>query len=391
METMLEIPYGTRDFLPNEAMEKRVIEERIAKVLCRWGYSEVATPTMEYLDTLLMGTGKVRADGMFKLFDKNNRTLALRNEMTTPIARVVASRLKDETQPLKLSYISSVFRYEQTQSGRQCEFHQAGVELIGSSEAAADAEVIALAITVLKEVGLTNFKICLGQANFINGIMQQCCLSTKEQNKLKNAIERRDLVELAHIVDSAQLPEMAKTLLKKIPVLHGGEEVLQNAYDMTMNAQSREALDNLKEIYRLLKNYKVAEYVTFDLGIIRDFSYYTGMMFEAYTPGLGYPLCGGGRYDNMLSEFGTDKPATGFAVGIERIMLSLQRQDIPRPVQARYAYIAYAEGKEAEAISRALALRDMGHNVDLSTGVISEETAKDYQISRGYEQLIYVQ
>lgn len=391
METMLEIPYGTRDFLPNEAMEKRVIEERIAKVLCLWGYSEVSTPTMEYLDTLLMGTGKVRADGMFKLFDKNNRTLALRNEMTTPIARVVASRLKDETQPLKLSYISSVFRYEQTQSGRQCEFHQAGVELIGSNDAAADAEVIALAINILKEVGLTNFQICLGQANFINGIMQQCCLSPKEQSKLKKAIEKRDLVELELIVDAAQLPEMAKVLLKKLPVLHGGEEVLQKAYDMTMNAQSREALDNLKEIYRLLENYKVAEYVTFDLGIIRDFSYYTGMMFEAYTPGLGYPLCGGGRYNNMLSEFGTDKPATGFAVGIERILLSLQRQGIPRPVQARYAYIAYAEGREAEAISRALALRDIGRTVDLATGVSSEEAAREYQISHGYEQLIYVQ
>lgn len=389
--TTLEIPYGTRDFLPREAAEKRAIENKIAKVFQQWGYDEVATPTIEYLDTLLLGTGKVLEDGMFKLFDKTNRTLALRNEMTTPIARVVTSRLSEEEQPLKLSYISNVFRYEKTQSGRQCEFNQAGVELIGSSSAAADAEVIALAINVLKEAGLTDFQICLGQATFINGIMKQCGLLSKEQEKLKKAIEKHDLVEYGLILDNSQLPDMAKDMLKAIPTLHGGEEALKKAYNMAMNEESRVALDNLKEIYRLLEAYKVVEYVTFDLGVIRDFNYYTGMVFEAYTPGLGYPLCGGGRYDNMLADFGHHRPATGFAVGIERILLSLERQGIEKPQQSKDVYLAYAEGKANEAISRALALRDIGRTVDMSTGAISEDEALAYKEKRGYEQLIYVE
>ena len=140
-DLVLEIPYGTRDFLPREAAEKRAIEGKIAETFKRWGYDEVATPTIEFLDTLTMGNGSNLESKMFKLFDKENRTMALRYEMTTPIARVVASRLVDDLLPYKLSYISSVFRYEKTQTGRQCEFHQAGVELIGSSKATADAEV----------------------------------------------------------------------------------------------------------------------------------------------------------------------------------------------------------------------------------------------------------
>ena len=174
-DLVLEIPYGTRDFLPREAAEKRAIEEKIAETFKRWGYDEVATPTIEFLDTLTMGNGSNLEPKMFKLFDKENRTMALRYEMTTPIARVVASRLVDDLLPYKLSYVSSVFRYEKTQTGRQCEFHQAGVELIGSSTPA-DAEVIALAVSIMQEAGLKDFQICLGQVEFINGLMQQCCI-----------------------------------------------------------------------------------------------------------------------------------------------------------------------------------------------------------------------
>ena len=195
-DIILEIPYGTRDFLPHEAAEKRQLETTLADLFASWGYDEIVTPTIEYLDTLTMGNGHVLEPHMFKFFDKNNRTLALRHEMTTPIARVAASRLKDETLPLKLSYISSVYRYEQTQTGRQCEFYQAGVEFMGSGTAAADAEVIALAAEGLRRTGLQNFQICLGQVDFINGIMQQFQLDDAMQTKIKAAMEQRNLVGL---------------------------------------------------------------------------------------------------------------------------------------------------------------------------------------------------
>ena len=389
-DLVLEIPYGTRDFLPQEAAAKRAIEERIAAAFKSWGYDEVVTPTIEFLDTLTMGNGSNLEPQMFKLFDKENRTMALRHEMTTPIARVVASRMAEELLPYKLSYISSVFRYEKTQTGRQCEFHQAGVELIGSSKATADAEVIALAISIMKEAGLKDFQICLGQVEFINGLMQQCCILPKQQEQIKKAIEERNLVALNDIVDATELPEAAKAMVKQLPLLHGGRNVLDKAYNMAMNEQSRRALDNLAEIYDLLKAYDVADYITFDLGVIRDFSYYTGMVFEAYTPGLGYPLCGGGRYDHMLTDFGRCLPATGFAVGIERILLSLERQGLAMPAAAKDVYVAYAPGKQHEAIAQVQQLRSQGKTCALAMAACLELEAEAYRQEKGYQQLVFI-
>ena len=210
-DMVLEIPYGTRDFLPREAAGKRAIEAAIAEEFNLWGYDEIVTPTVEFLDTLTMGNGSNLEPHMFKLFDKNNRTMALRYEMTTPIARVAASRMKEDKLPLKLSYISSVFRYEQAQTGRQCEFHQAGVELLGSDKATADAEIIALAISALKKTGLNDFIICLGQVDFINGLMKQCGLSSKEMGIIRAAIENRDLVGLNAIADKAEISDAGQS------------------------------------------------------------------------------------------------------------------------------------------------------------------------------------
>ena len=371
-DLVLEIPYGTRDFLPQEAAEKRAIEARIARQFKLWGYDEVVTPTIEFLDTLTMGNGSNLEPQMFKLFDKQNRTMALRHEMTTPIARVVASRLGEEWLPHKLSYISSVFRYEKTQTGRQCEFHQAGVELIGSSKATAD------------------FQICLGQVEFINGLMQQCCIFPKQQEQIKDAIERRDLVALGEIVDATELSEAAKDMVKQLPLLHGDKNVLKKAYNMAMNEQSRRALDNLTEIYELLEAYGVAEYVTFDLGVIRDFSYYTGMVFEAYTPGLGFPLCGGGRYDHMLTDFGRALPATGFAVGIERILLALEREGLAKPKVEKDVYVAYAPGLQREAIRQVQALRAEGRTCELAMAASLEQEADAYRQEKGYKELVFI-
>ena len=388
--SVLKIPYGTRDFLPAEAAGKRVVETRLAELFAQWGYEEVVTPSIEYLDTLGLGSSQNISDHLFKLFDKSNQTLALRHEMTTPIARLVSTRLQNSPLPLKLSYISSVFRYEQTQAGRQCEFYQAGVELMGPGSPATDAEVVALAVTGLLRSGLTEFTVCLGQVEFLNGILNQYRLSSQEQEDLKAAMERRNLVELNQLVDELNLPENAKQVLKELPLLNGGEDLLKQAYDMALNEQSRRALDNLAEIYRLLKAYKVEQYVRFDLGIIRDFSYYTGMVFEVYAPGLGYPLCGGGRYDHLLADFGTACPATGFALGIERILLAIERQKLPMHSLPRDVYVGYAAGKETAAIERAAQLREQGKSVELAVSSQTEAAAKESQQAKNYAAFEYI-
>ena len=389
-EFVFEIPYGTRDLLPREAQEKRRVEAALSELFCRWGYDEIVTPAIEYLDTLTIGNGRCLEPHMFKLFDKDNRTLALRHEMTTPIARLVTSRMKEEPLPLKLAYISNVFRWEQAQAGRQCEFNQAGVELIGTNDVAADAEVIALAIEGMKAAGLQDFQVCLGQVDFISGMMRQLHLTEMQQERVTQALERHDLVALAAIADETELPRAVKESMKKVPTLHGKEEALQEAYSLALNEQGRRALDNLSEIYRLLQEYGVAEDVYFDLGVIRNLNYYTGMVFEAYAPGMGYPICGGGRYDELLAGFGNACPATGFALGIERLLLAKERQSEQQRALQKDCYIAYAHGKLSEALQAAKKLRTEGKVCETAFQAQPEQKADAYRLSKGYEELIYI-
>lgn len=379
MTGLLETPYGTRDFLPTEAAAKRTIEQKIFELFASFGYEEVVTPTMEYLETLTTSSGRVIEPHLFKMFDRNNRTLALRHEMTTPIARLAVSRLKDSSMPLKLSYNSNVFRFRTNQPGRQCEFYQAGVELLGVSNAFADAEVIALAAQALSVAGLEDFKICLGQVEFAGGLMEH--LSPEVQADIKAAIERHDIVALNALdIDDT---------FKIIPTLQGGREILNKAQALADNDRSRRALDNLTEIYRLLEIYGVSDKITFDLGLIRDFEYYTGMVFEAYSHGVGYSLAGGGRYDNMLKDFGAACPATGFALGIERILDARKFQGVAEDSRAKDFYLSYAAGHEDTAIQRAAELRGTGKIVEVSLTPQSKADAEKSCAEKNCMELLY--
>ncbi|MDR3589002.1 MAG: ATP phosphoribosyltransferase regulatory subunit [Negativicutes bacterium] len=384
-----QTPYGTRDFLPKEAKRKRIVENALAGLFARWGYDEVVTPTFEYLETLTVGTDDALAQSLFKFFDKNNCILALRPDMTTPMARVAATRLKESSPPLRLFYLTNVFRHEQAQAGRQCEFYQAGVELLGAAGPAADAEIVALAVESLLEAGLNQFQVGLGQVEFINGVMDESEFTPAERQRVKTAMVSRDLVGLGEILATSRLGAEAQDLIRQIPLLHGGDKIVSDAYRLVKNDASRAALDNLADIRRLLASYGVERYVNFDLGLIRDFDYYTGMVFEAYTPGLGFPLCGGGRYDNMVASFGTDCPATGFALGIERLLIALERQGISLPQAARDVYVGWAEGALDKAIAAASQVRREGRTVELALGPQSREAAEAERAARGYGELAF--
>lgn len=390
MAEILQTPYGTQDFLPKEAAEKRKIENRLMKLFSGAGYEEVVTPTMEFLETLTMSAGRAVEKDLFKMFDLSNRTLALHHEMTTPIARLSVSRLKNFPLPLKLSYNTSVFRFRRNQPGRQCEFYQAGVELLGISNAAADAEIIFLAAQSLKLAELKKFKISLGQVEFASGLMEENNLSAEVQQKIKSAIENHNIVELEKVVDALNLEKNQADALKKIPQLQGDVEILETARQISNNKKSHSALDNLAEIYKLLEVYGVADKIIFDLGLIRDFDYYTGMVFEAYAPSVGYSLAGGGRYDKMLKDFGLDCPATGFALGIERILSARKLQGIAEDVRAKDIYLSYDEGKIESAIKKASELRAEGKVVEISLTAQNKSDAEKSKVEKGYRELVYL-
>lgn len=389
-EPAIKIPYGTKDFLPAEARCKRVLEEKLAAQFCSWGYEEVVTPTMEYLQTLTTGTGLDLSEQMFVLFDRSNRILALRPEMTIPIARLAATRLREKPLPLRLFYLTNVFRHEEAQAGRQCEFHQAGVELMGASEPSADAEVIGLAISATLAAGLSDFRICLGQVDFINGIMADAGLSERERQEIKQCLVKRDLVGLERTTKRSGLTNEKQAAICQIPLLSGGREALSTARALATNSASRGALENLEAIFELLHAYGLQQYVVFDLGVIRDFDYYTGMVFEGYTPGLGFPFCGGGRYDRMLASFGLECPATGFAMGIERLLLALNRQGLNQQEGMRGVYVSWQEGQLIEAIAAARQLREDGAVVELSPIAESRTKAEQNRSQRHFRELLYI-
>jgi len=364
---LTQIPAGTKDFLPEDAKQKRIMETSWSALFEQWGFREIVTPTLEYYQVLTAGVGTGLERDMYKFLDRQNSILALRPDMTTPIARVAASRLQDEPLPLRLYYIANVFQHvAQIQAGRQCEFYQAGVELLGAGTPMADAEIIALAVEALREAGLNGIHVSIGQVEFINGVLEETGLTAPERQAIKHALVNRDFVGLAKLLGESGLTPEKQAFITRIPLMHGKEEVIREAIAMTGNFKAKQALQNLHTIFVMLEMYGLTDYVNVDLGLIRDFDYYTGMVFEVYTPGLGFPVCGGGRYDNLVEQFGPAVPATGFAIGVERAILALRRQEYAFPGEADRYLVTYQAGFEARAVQKARELREQGHIAELA-------------------------
>lgn len=359
-----QVPYGTKDILPGEMKARRKVESAIIDVFDKWGYDEVKTPEFEYADTF--GSAGTEVD--FRLFDRQNNLLVLRNDMTAPIARLTATRLRDGEKVKRLCYVANLYRYEEIQAGRQCQFEQAGVELMGASGAAADAEVIVLAAEALKAAGLEKFAIIVGNVDFINGLAAEAGFSAAQTKELKACLRRHDAVAMQEMANTMEgiRPEI-KALFADFLFLQGGKELLERLQGIVTNAQCQVALNDLLKIYELLEAYGIADYVSLDLGLYRSFNYYTGMLFEIYLPELGYPIAGGGRYDKMLEDFGLHAPATGFALGVDRVMLALERNGSVSNARSCDVFVAYAEGQLMEAIKRASSLRAEGRSVKLAT------------------------
>ena len=389
-EYIPQVPYGTKDILPQDAARKRRVENELARLFLAWGYQEVVTPTFEYHETLKAGVPEESDDSSFRFFDRNGRMLALRPDMTTPIARVAVMRMKDDPLPFRLFYLANVFRQEESQAGRQCEFYQAGVELLGAGGIAADAEVVALAVEALLAAGLADFQICLGQVDFIGGIMTEAGLDAQTGQAVKRLLLERNLVGLAELLDECRIDDDIKQLLQQLPMLHGKLELLQQVRERVKNPISQAAIDNLADIYGLLQSYGIDRYVTFDLGIIRDFEYYTGMVFEAYTSGLGYPICGGGRYDRMAGSFGREQPATGFALGIERVLMALERQGLSVATAPQNVYVGWAAGKLTAAIAETRRLRAHGAQAELALQAQSRLEAETECKRHNCKELLYL-
>jgi ATP phosphoribosyltransferase regulatory subunit len=303
------IPPGTRDVLPDEMRELRAISARMRETFERAGYGEVHTPALEYEEVLRRGEEHA-AGARYRTFDEQGEVLALRSDMTIPIARVVGTRYGDASPPFRFCYFAHAWRAVERGVGEPREFLQGGLELIGADGPEGDAEVVALTIAALDAAGLRRHRVGVGDASLYRTLLHSAGVPEEEHVPMLECLSRRDLVGLEMRISAVSgLGQGARELLVQLPGVRGGPEVLDRA-------------EGLRELHGLLAERGVADRVIFDLGLVRELGYYTGAVFEVYDPAVGFALGGGGRYDELLGRFGRPLPACGVALDLQRVHLA---------------------------------------------------------------------
>ena len=312
------LPPGTRDVLPDEARELRVLADRLRDVIEDSGYGEIQTPALEYEDVLRLGDERA-AGAAFRLFDDQGRVLVLRADGTIPTARLVANRFADAEPPLRLYYFAHAYRAVERGAAQAREFLQCGVELIGADAPEGDAEIAALILEALSEAGLRRHRLGLGDASIYPLLLAQAGVPEADRTTLIDHLTGRDLPALQAEVERLGLSDAARDLLLAPTTLRGGPEVLERA-----TGPLAVAVENLRRIHELVaeRSADAAERLIFDLGLVREMSYYTGTVFEVYDPAVGYALGGGGRYDDLCGKFGRALPACGLALDVQRVHMA---------------------------------------------------------------------
>jgi ATP phosphoribosyltransferase regulatory subunit len=322
------IPPGTRDVLPDEMRELRRLHLALIGIFEERGYGEVATPAIEYDEVLARGDGRT-ADTAYRFFDGSGDLLALRSDMTVPIARLIATRYANAEMPLRLCYLANAYRAVRPQRGQMREFAQAGVELIGAPAPDGTAEVVEVLEAALDASGLERAVIGLGDADLYRQLLAEFGIAGEARDSILGRLAAHDLVGLETELSELQgvSDDQVATCIA-LSQLRGGKEVLEEARALGGAAVER-ATARLGETLEALEARGVAQRVQIDLGLLRDLGYYSGAILEVYDPALGHVLGGGGRYDGLLKRFGVDQPAAGFALYMERVHVAQMEEEPP--------------------------------------------------------------
>lgn len=313
------IPSGTRDVLPDEMRELRTITDALREVFEHHGYGEVYTPAIEYESVLR--TSVMGVQPAYRVVDDHGDVLALRADMTVPIARVVATRYQHAEPPLRFCYVAHAYRQVTPHRGQMREFLQAGIELVGAPAPEGTAEALTVLCHALDAVGLRGYRVGLGDASLYPALLAGLGVDEERRERLLHELATRDFVGLEREVRELGLAQDDADLLMRVPQLRGGPDVLD-----APPGPVADAVSGLRDVLALLEP-AVAERAIFDLGLSRGLGYYTGAVFDVYDPTLGEPLGGGGRYDDLLGRFGRDLPAVGFAIGVDRLHAALAGEE----------------------------------------------------------------
>jgi len=354
--TNLQIPSGVQCFYGREARLRREVERVIGDVFAGWSYEEVIVPLFDYFDVFARGGGPSLNDYIYRFIGRNGELLALRPDFTALVAKVVASRMTDRSLPLRLFYSGEVLRYQPPKAGQQKELFQIGLEHFGDG-LEADLEVLLVAFEALDRVGANDAVVTLGHAGFVNGILEESGVASETRPGLLEAMRSRDANRVTGI-----LGRQAPVAVMEAMGLFGAAEVLERASAIAKHPTSRAAVARLEALWGELETLGLGDRVQLDLGEVRSFDYYTGMVFEIYGPGVGLELGGGGRYDSLLGKFGLPWPAVGFSLSLDRLA---QRVDDRKPDIAKELPVTTVKLKKerSKGLAEALRLRKQGVKV----------------------------
>ena len=352
-------PEGVRDIYDGECKRKLDLEAKLRAKLHLYGFEDIETPTFEYFEVFSEERGTVKARDMYKFFDRDGNTLVLRPDMTPSIARCAAKYFKDETGPVRFCYCGHTFINNSEYQGKQKETTQLGCELINDDSLLADAEMLAATIDCLLAAGLKDFRIDIGDVRFFKALVAEAGLDDDKIQVLKNFIVDKNSFGIKDFLSEENVSEDMKTILTSLPQLFGGVECLDKISSMTDNKDALLAFDHLKALYELMKVYGFEKYIGFDLGMISKYEYYTGIIFHAFTYDVGEPIASGGRYDNLVGQYGKKAAAIGMTIITDKLMLALSRQGLLSKEENKPEVINSGDS-QIETVKKAVALRNEG-------------------------------
>jgi histidyl-tRNA synthetase len=369
---MFKTVRGMRDLMPADAERMRSVEEVSRKVSKLYGYDEIITPVLESYELLAAKTSEEIRERMYTFKDLGDRKVAMRPEFTASVARLVASKLRNEPKPMRLFSVGSLYRYDEPQYGRFREFWQANYELFGSSRPEADAEILTLTNDLLTKLGLQNFRFKVGHTGILKGILDQEGLDDAKQDRVRQLLDKKLWADALTAAREAGASQKCLDVLESLLETRSENafKVLENVKETVQEYESSvAAVDNLWKILELVKDSGAQLDVIVEAGFARGLEYYTGIIFESYIPGLDIALGGGGRYDKLIQLFGGEPiPAVGVAQGIDRIVLALQKQKVSTKTakEKSVVVISVKEESMAKALELSAMLRNSGLPVEVA-------------------------
>ena len=378
-DQMLHTPDGVRDIYNGECKQKLLLQDRLHAVLTKYGYRDIQTPTFEFFNIFSKEIGTTPSKDLYKFFDKDGNTLVLRPDFTPTVARSAAKYYAEDDMPVKLCYMGNTFINSSSYQGRLKETTQCGVELIGDGSVCADAEILAMVVDSLRASGLKEFQISVGHARFFHGLIEAAGLGEEAEEELRELLNNKNFFGVEEFVETLNLDANLKKLFTMLGSFETQVEELAEAKDLAADYPViLSAIADLEKLGEYLKLYGIEKYISFELGIISKYHYYTGIIFAGYTFGTGEPIVKGGRYDKLLTYFGKKAPSIGFGIVVDQLMAALSRQKIQLAVEDHTTLLVFTEEKIQQAIARAQQLRGDGNDVTMIP-FATAHTREDYE------------